>query len=261
MSIYTPGQYGSSMVNAVSLAEYRGSGKFDPPPTFDMSINRGNALENSLALYQEVKYEPRDPSITGFHNVSPQENFQVGISGFIEQPVELNCDDTVSFGQRSTNQTPSILLNYFFSKINVEYIQNQIVSEVKRIRNMDISRQSTDELLQIMRYAYMKALSGYLPQTNNPNMAHPRGNTTCSLEEQLRRLNKYVLELTIQQVLSGIDMYLTYYKDASSLPLPLDLPRYTSMAGSRVLSENVGMYSSHNFNRDIQSYNQRYNII
>ena len=118
-----------------------------------------------------------------------------------------------------------------------------------------------------MRNHYVKALSGSLPHENpnggppNLNEVYPRGETPCSLEVQISRLNKSVLEECVKQVISGSDMYMQYYKDASSIPVPLTRPSYTAMKGSRVLSESVGFNNGHIFTNSIQSYNEKDNIV
>ena len=97
--------------------------------------------------------------------------------------------------------------------------------------------------------------------TENPNKITNRGEKPCSLESRLVRLNTSVLEETVKQILSGINMYKQYYKDASSLPMSLDRPVYTSMAGSKVLSESIGFNSGHERTISANSFNERYNIL
>ena len=124
-----------------------------------------------------------------------------------------------------------------------------------------------------MRNTYSYALAGWLPHAGDPNKAYARGTIVnpggkayglqgcTSLSEQLTRLNKSVLEETISQILSGIDQYKQYYKDASSIPMPLSRSVMTTMKGSRVLQENIGFESGHDMSKSISSYSQRFNII
>jgi len=267
-------QYGNTVIDAKSNALLRGTGKYNPPPIFEQTTDRGNAYVNALNIYENtspmmsgsdtaVIYEDK---LEEWHKRSP-ESYKVGSTGM--HPEAPGSWDRTPFGESeyqhwaraSVNQTPSSLLNFFFHKNNIEYIQDRIISEVKRIKKIDVSKQSVDELLIIMRNHYQKALTGWLPHEGNPNDVYPRGETPCSLEGQLSRLNKSVLEETVKQVISGSDMYQQYYKDASSLPLPLTHPTLTTMKGSRVLSENVGFNNGHEFTESIQSYNERFNIL
>ena len=171
------------------------------------------------------------------------------------------------WAMKSVQQNPNVLLNFYFSTENVNYILKRISEEVKNIRGIQIAPQSKDELLIIMRNYYQRALSGWLPhedqngKVTNKNEVYPRGETTCGLESRLSRLNKATIEECVKQVISGADMYMKYYEDASSLPLPLEHPTYTSQKGSRILSENVGFNSGHEFTNAINSYNERYNIL
>ena len=183
------------------------------------------------------------------------------------------------FAINSMKLVPSPLLNFFFCEDNVDHIQKTIVSEVKRLRDIKVSEQSVDELLIIMRNKYLYGLQGFLPLTEESKteaapMGTPKGEngsaywnlpassgSGMSLEYQISQLNQAVLEECVKQVLSGIDMYKQYYKDASSLPFPLERPVLTSQKGANVLQENIGFQSSHEINNDVASYNQRYNIL
>jgi hypothetical protein len=60
-------------------------------------------------------------------------------------------------------------------------------------------------------------------------------------------------------MVSQINMYIYYYKDASQLPDQLSLPTYTSMGGSRSLEYNVGFMSGNSIG--VASYNQVGNIL
>lgn len=270
-------QYGNIIIPSNTNAFLRGSGGFNPPPNYEQTTDRGRNYINALNVYensQEGKNVKSDYATlpiyqTQLDNMEKQGNkhFQVGSTGIHPEQFgswnrsEFGSDMYQDWGRKSVQQDPSNLNTFFFSSENIDYLQDRIVSEIKRIKKVDISKQSVDELLIIMRNYYTKALSGWLPHEGDPNKVYSRGETPCSIEEQLSRLNKAVLEETIKQVLSGVDMYFEYYKQASSLPLPLSLPTYTSEKGSRVLSENVGFNSGHEFTKSVDSYNQRYNIL
>lgn len=264
-------QYGTTLSNRVYLD--RGSGNFNPPPNYPQTTNRGNAFQKAFSQYDP----PQQPDYGDKYKVS--QGYHVGVNGLYKETEawtrpnpENQADQYTEWALKSTKETPSVLLNFFFSKENVEYLLEKIPQEIQRIRGLKISPQSKDELLVIMRNYYQRAQSGWLPRnTKNPNEVYPRGDIGCqegsdqnfggSLGQRLQRLNQATLEECVKQVLSGVDMYMTYYKDASSLPLPLERPTLTTQKGSRVLSQNVGFDSGHEFTRSIQSYNERYNII
>jgi hypothetical protein len=59
-------------------------------------------------------------------------------------------------------------------------------------------------------------------------------------------------------MVSQINMYIYYYRDASQLPEQLSLPTITTMKGSRVLEYNTGLVSGNPIG--VASYNEVGNI-
>ena len=51
--------------------------------------------------------------------------------------------------------------------------------------------------------------------------------------KQVKRLNAFVLEYSVSNILSNIEMHKVYKKNVSKLPKPMDLPKYISSAGTR----------------------------
>lgn len=253
-----------------------------------------NYKDTASEVYEESGLYPQTgAALTEFDraNQNNKKEFVVGSSYF--HPEELGSWSISDFkGSRgksrfeifainSMNLVPSPLLNFFFSEENVEHLQNSMISEVERIRGIKIKPQSTDELLIIMRNKYLYAIQGNLPlSAETKTLAGPTGTPSgfpdpksaywdlpasseagMSLNFQLSQLNQAVLEECVKQILSNISGYQQYYKDASSLPLPLSLPVLTTMKGANTLQENLGFFSSHEINKDLSSFNMRYNII
>lgn len=298
-------QYGNTLIGATNNAILRGTGNYNPPPNWEQTTNRGNAYDQSLALYgtsNAYKEDQMYKSATDDSSKSQWETIQsgldydnklpynVGSSGFHPEKTSTwnrpdfegsrGTDQYQVWAIKSLNMTPTPLLNLFFSKDNVDYIQNRIIDEVYKNRNLKISRQSDDSLLIIMRNKFVYALNGSLPHSGNIRQPYARGtinngvnsqgypkafssgtDSCTSLEFQISRLNKSVLEDAVSQILSEIGMYQQYIKDASSLPIPLSHPVQTTMKGSRVISENIGLDNSHEMNKAMTSYSQRFNII
>ncbi len=263
-------QYGNVIIDANTNALVRGQGNYNPPPIYEQTEDRGKAYVDALNHYQ-VSHKYPEPEKTPIYEQQltqwGKNEYSVGNAMHPQAAGSWNRNpfgenEYQTFATKAVQQDPSVLIEFFYSTENVDYIQNRIISEVKRIQDVDINRQNTDELMILMTNAYQRALSGWLNhEGGNNNEVYPRGETPCSLENQIARLNKSVLEETVKQVLSGIKMYQTYYKDASSLPLPLSRELYVSQKGSRILSENVGFSSSRDFNIANTSYNERYNIL
>lgn len=289
--ITTLAQYGNIMVDSKDLARARGTGAFNPPPRFVQSTNRGYAFQDAYPMYVNNENRLLDPSegrvimpdpidinnigLANFNTPSDfgdalrKRAFVVGDTGLHPGLTSWNTPEYegadsqyVTWALKALQMTPNPLLIYYFSKDNVEYLQKRTIQEVKRIRNIDISPQSVDELLIIMRSNYLYAIQGWLPASvDDPNVPQNRGEKPCSLEMRLSRLNQSTIEETVKQVFSGIDQYNLYTKDIQSLPMPLSHPIYASMSGSKQLSENIGFNSGHEKTLASNSYNMRFNII
>jgi hypothetical protein len=109
--------------------------------------------------------------------------------------------------------------NLFFSSININALQDGIRYRIYNETNgkFVIGKQSEQELKVVMR-------SIYLQYANNDN-----GNCV----EEVKRLNALVLNWTVPEVLSNLLQHQTYRKDASTLPIPLELPELLTKKGSR----------------------------
>lgn len=295
--ILTLAQYGTVLVPSKEVAAARGSGNWNPPPVWEQSTNRGNSWMNAYPMYTDSynKKNPRNPggpispepidvnnlSIANFNTPSDAADvlrkrvYQVGSTGLhSEKPGSWENPEFQGVQNQYTEYAlkalmqggmmPTPLAIYFFSTENVNYLQERTKEEAKKHTGHEISNQSVDELITIMINKLLYAYSGWLPNESSqggPNAITDRGPKPCSLENRLFRLNKSVLEETVKQVLSGVNMYKQYIKDQSSLPMPMSLPVYTSGSGSRTLSENIGFHSGHERTLAAQSFNQRYNII
>ncbi len=290
-------EYGTNLIPSGNLALLRGTGNFNPGPKYEQSKNRGPAYSQALnaynyqqtqqgtnPIYQTQVPESRlaeslnYPSVVYPSDIENQRKYQVGSTSFHSEEVgswkrpdfegSRGSDQYQVWAINALHMTPNNLLNLFFSEANVNYLQDRIIQEIKNIRDTVIAKQSIDELLIIMKNKYTYALSGYL---NHPgeNKPYPRGSVKGpnsayyenGLEIQLSLLNKSVIEECVKSILSGIIEYEKYYKDASSLPMPLSHPVLSSNKGSKALQENLAFESSHNVSNAMSSYNQRFNII
>ena len=107
----------------------------------------------------------------------------------------------------------------FFARHNMDFIQNKIRYSIytKSNKKHIISKQSYIELEIIMR-------SIYLQYSKNLNYDY---------DEQINNLNKLVINECIQKILPEINQYYTYINDVSHLPIPLELPKNLSSAGTK----------------------------
>lgn len=121
-------------------------------------------------------------------------------------------------------QTESILSQLFFSKKNIDTIQNQIRYNVWEQSNKQhiIGRQSDTELEIIMRSIYLQYARN-LPE---------------NIKGQIEELNTMVLDYCIPNILSEVEQYLSYKTNVSNLPKPLSRPENLSNAGTKTLVLN-----------------------
>lgn len=117
--------------------------------------------------------------------------------------------------------TDNALSRYFFSKRNIDYLQQAIQQEVFRRSGGKhvIGRQNDTELILIMRAKYF--LDGHHQPDN--------------IAQQVKFLNNRVITDVVPRILSEIQQYVMYTKDASSLPVPIEHGRNMSSKGSRTL--------------------------
>jgi len=118
-------------------------------------------------------------------------------------------------------QETSMLNHLFFSKKNMDIIQNMIRYTVyeKSDKKYIIDRQSDVELQVIMRSMYLQ---------HSPNLPN-------KIKEQLEYLNKLVSDWSSEQILPEVLQYNGYIKEIVFMPIPIDLHVNLSSKGSRSL--------------------------
>lgn len=132
------------------------------------------------------------------------------------QENKFNVTDDLYCDSLRSNIDENCISKLFFSKINVNLLQQFIQEEVFRLSNgtYKIGRQSDMELSIIMRSLYLQ---------NGPY-------SNCAKFE-VRKLNKMVLDDAVSKIYSAIKQYIVYKKDVSTLPKPMLHPEYTSNSG------------------------------
>lgn len=102
------------------------------------------------------------------------------------------------------------LSDLFFSKENIELLQNGIRAGVYKISNKTyvIDKQDYDELKVIMRSIFLQN------SKNNPD----------NITEQISKLNNLVLEYAVKQVYGEAQGYIKYKYDISTLAEPISHP-------------------------------------
>jgi hypothetical protein len=117
---------------------------------------------------------------------------------------------------------PTKVTKIFFSKANIDAIQARLAKAVKAKTGYQIDRQSDTEIVGIMRGVF------------------DMFSTNVYSEQEIQRLNEIVLEIITAQVIAGIEGYLNYLKDASTLPEPLSRGVFASTKGEKSLEYKIG---------------------
>lgn len=124
----------------------------------------------------------------------------------------------------SRNYTGTCVSELFFSRENVDIIQQGLINYVYNKSNGEykIGKQSEQELNIIMRSIYF---------TYGKNLNY-------NIKEQIRDLNKHVIEWSAERIITNIQQYLDYKVNVSTLKMPMETPALTSSKGLKTLELN-----------------------
>lgn len=120
------------------------------------------------------------------------------------------------------NWDHTVLSDTFFTRKNVDRIQEEIKKEIYRMsgpKKYVIDDQDVDELKMIMRAMYLQYAR----------------NDKFNIEGQMNELNNLVVKWSAPRIMSEIEQYNYYLNDISHLPIPLPQPMSMSSAGTRSL--------------------------
>ena len=108
------------------------------------------------------------------------------------------------------NFTESNLSRAYFSKDNIQIIQNGIRAGVYELSNKQyiVGNQNYDTLKIIMRSVFLQS------STNLPNQ----------ITQQIQALNDLVVSYCVKHVYSEAQAYINYKRDASTMYNPIDRP-------------------------------------
>lgn len=126
----------------------------------------------------------------------------------LPENVIINSDNAENSVKGIIEQTA--LSNYFFSQDNINIIQDTIRYRVYSNTQQTISRQSENELFIIMRSILLQ-FGNFRSGAN-------------TLADELRKLNKIVVDFCVEEVSSNVLQYVQYIKDLGQLPTPIDFP-------------------------------------
>lgn len=156
------------------------------------------------------------------------QNGRVNISGPIMNQFQLfdnpgvNLNDTTSYqGALTGNWNDNLLSKAFFSKDNIIIIQNGIRAGVNKMSNgrFNVAPQDETNLKIIMRSIFLQfAKNNHIP-----------------IPQQIKELNRLVLNYCIPNVHNEAEGYIKYKNDVSTLPVPQQRPAFVSNKGDKVL--------------------------
>jgi hypothetical protein len=255
----------SPTINIDGLNNLRGSGLYNPAPNYIQTTDRGHAwsnINNSNIISSEM-YESKKGDL--YTNPSGA----VDVEGTWETNTNYNIkpisgdnyeyyDEYQRWALNAIRISDPYILPFLFSKINVHFIQDSVKDYVKKYRNITINtRQDTDNLLNLMLNTYtLFNKSGGVYQ-NNDCSTNTSQNDSTRFSSVLGNLNKNIIEIYVDNVLSGLNMYEYYIKDKSTLPSPLTNPVLISNKGKNVLGFEGFFSDNHEFTRSINSFNIR----
>lgn len=128
------------------------------------------------------------------------------------------------------SETPLTFL--FFSETNIQNIQNLIKLNVHKEINYIIDDQSVNELMTIMRSIFIE-YSAHPPLINEKMSELELKNLLKKYTNEVARLNKIVVQEIVPRVVSQVQQYVDYLRDASQQPYYMDKPKNESVKGQK----------------------------
>jgi hypothetical protein len=165
-------------------------------------------------------------------NINYEQIKNVSINNYQSSPFELFQDVKTKSnfdGNIKHIQTESGLSTAYFSKKNIDFLQNEIIRIIYQKSNnkYKIGRQSDIQLEIIMRSIYLSYSK----------------NLECNIDAQIKVLNDKVLQFSCDSIMSEIIQYIGYVDDISKPIKPLEHPKNVSSSGEKTLTPDVGFTS------------------
>jgi hypothetical protein len=126
----------------------------------------------------------------------------------------------------------TLLTSLFFSKLNILNIQNVIKFNVHKETNYIIDKQSMNELMIIMRAVFLEYSRH--PKLITPDMPQDEKDVLLmKYKMEVSRLNTIVINQVVPSIISQLQQYVDYLKDASEQPYYMDKPENVSVKGQK----------------------------
>ena len=187
-----------------------------PMWNFSNSAMSGLSQEESCMPYENIQNIriPQYPNgrVVGIANKQVQSSFQM-----IQD--NDNYDNQAKDTLLSGTICKSILSDTFFSNQNMNTIQLLLRKRIYEKTKYTIGKQDNTELQIIMRSIFLE-YARHLP---------------TQIQEQVQELNNRIVQLCIPNMISEIRQYIHYVHEVENMPIPLDMPKNVSSAGTRTL--------------------------
>jgi hypothetical protein len=185
-----------NMNQVIRAQQYAYNGRMFIPPNnekFSMDEDIGS---NGLSKTYQSRYDTQGliPPIENNEIIKPYELFK-----------NSNSPQNTGVDIISNIVVPNSLSRTFFSNDNVERIQLQIINNVYKQSQKQISKQSYQELQIIMKSIYLQY------SRNLPN----------NIEEQVLTLNKYVIDECVSIIIPNVTQYNKYITEITG-PIPIN---------------------------------------
>jgi hypothetical protein len=164
-------------------------------------------------------------------------------------------DFTINYKQVSGSNTRFLFKNLygetpltflFFSDKNIQNIQNMLKYLVHKQNGYIIDDQSVTELLIIMRGIFLEY--SLHPKLIDESMSDQEKNELkIKYTNEVKRLNKLVIDYIVPKVVSQMQQYLDYLKDASEQPYYMDKPQNVSIQGQKQYRSTTQVLLGGNF--------------
>tara|TARA_B100001559_G_scaffold199434_1_gene166812 strand:- start:329 stop:754 length:426 start_codon:yes stop_codon:yes gene_type:complete len=116
----------------------------------------------------------------------------------------------------------NIISDLFLSEKNVNLIHLKIINSIRDKYNYNISKQSKNELLIIMRSIYLNNCTNNFSNKNE-------------IKKELNKLNELVINYSVNNIIKNIKSYELYLDKINNNLNPIDLPKPTTVKGDNIL--------------------------
>jgi hypothetical protein len=159
--------------------------------------------------------------------------------------IDINNNIYIELAAKTLGYTSDLYLALVFCDSNINHLISTITLKIKELttnlvpEGLSIQVDIEDFFnYMISKYRDQKVYNGSICFVNLKKDLHT----------ELIKLNTDIIQDYVTKMISQLNMYMYYYKDASQIPEQLSLPLLTSAKGSRSLEYNIGLYNNESIN-------------